>query len=150
MENVSANQQPGQTAWNSKHFKKIQPFFRTPRGTFVLSLVTGHAVILKRKLKMWKVYDIPMDRQMQDTIQSENLWWANKVAFTECAHRYSKLDISTCILYGMPLGLFSRIYHFCFLLINYFLNIFPCGKFLVILHIYSVLTMQFRRYLWRG
>ena len=134
MENVSANQQPGQTAWNSKHFKKIQPFFRTPRGTFVVSLVTEHAVILKRKSKMWKVYDIPLDRQMQNTIQSENLRWAKKVAFTECVHRYSELDKSTCILYGVSLGLFSRIYHFWFLLIN----IFPCGKFLVILHIYSV------------
>jgi len=44
---------------------------RTPRGTFVGSLVTGHAVVLK-KLKMWKVYD----ERIPETIPSEKLKWA--------------------------------------------------------------------------
>jgi hypothetical protein len=51
VENVLANQRPEQPSWISNHFKKIQNFCRTPRGTFVVSLVTWHAVVMK-KLKM--------------------------------------------------------------------------------------------------
>jgi hypothetical protein len=46
---------PGQPSWITNRFKKIQNFFRTPRGTFVILLVTWHTVVLKKKLKMWKV-----------------------------------------------------------------------------------------------
>ena len=42
VKNVSANQKTGPPSWIFNTFKKIQHFFRTPRGTFVASLVTGH------------------------------------------------------------------------------------------------------------
>ena len=57
-QNVSAYKRQVQPSWISNCFKKIQHFFRNPIETCVVSLVTGHALILRKKLKMWKVYDI--------------------------------------------------------------------------------------------
>jgi len=62
VENVSANQRPGQQSWINNCFKKIQHFFRTLRDTIVVSLVVWHAyVVVLKKLKMWNVYNIWMD-----------------------------------------------------------------------------------------
>jgi hypothetical protein len=49
-----ANQRPGQPSWISNLFKKIQHFFRTPRGKIIVSLVDVDAMVLK-KLKMCKL-----------------------------------------------------------------------------------------------
>ena len=40
-ENISDNQRLGQPSWISNCFKKIQHFFKTTRGTNVISLVAG-------------------------------------------------------------------------------------------------------------
>jgi len=76
IENMSANQKPGQPPYMSNSFKTIQHFLRTTRGTIVVNMVAGHAVVLKKKLKMWNVYDIQKDRWW--TLRSENLRWTNK------------------------------------------------------------------------
>ena len=60
VENILANQRPGQPSWISSLFKKIQHFFRTPRGKIIVSLVDVNAMVLK-KLKMCKVYNIRTD-----------------------------------------------------------------------------------------
>jgi hypothetical protein len=57
-QNVSAYKRQVQPSWISNCFKKIQHLFRNPIETCVVSLVPGHALILRKKLKMWKVYDI--------------------------------------------------------------------------------------------
>ena len=47
VENVSANQRLGQPSWISNGFKMIQQFFRSIRGTILVSLMAGHALVLK-------------------------------------------------------------------------------------------------------
>jgi hypothetical protein len=44
----------GEPSWISNSFKKKRHFFRNPREIFVGSLVTKHAVVLKKKLKIVK------------------------------------------------------------------------------------------------
>jgi len=39
IENMSANQRPGQPSWISNRFKMIRLFFKTTRGTNVVNLV---------------------------------------------------------------------------------------------------------------
>ena len=63
VENVSANKRHVHPYWISKRFKKMQHFFRTPNRIIVVSLVTVHAVVLKKTLKIWKVSDIRTDGQ---------------------------------------------------------------------------------------
>ena len=73
---------PGQPSWITNRFKKKQNFFRTPRGTFVIILVTWHTVVLKKKLKMWKVTNMRINGWIPDTFNSQKLslwlWWARK------------------------------------------------------------------------
>jgi len=54
----------GEPFWISNSFKKKRHFFRTPRETSVGSLVTKHAVVLKKKLKIVKFMTY---RQMSGT-----------------------------------------------------------------------------------
>jgi len=56
-EKNSANQTPWQPSWIFNRLKS------TSRGKIMIGLVARHAVVLKEKLKMWKVYDIRTDRQ---------------------------------------------------------------------------------------
>ena len=69
---------PRYPSWISHCFKKIQHFFMTTRGTFVVSLVTCYAVVLKKKLKSWKVYDIRTDDRQTDAGHISVKWPKNE------------------------------------------------------------------------
>jgi len=51
-ENVSTNQRQGWLSRITNDSKKEQHFSRNPTGTFMVSLVTGHAVVLNMKYKI--------------------------------------------------------------------------------------------------
>ena len=75
LENVSANQGPGKPPLIWIASKTYNTSSQPPRRTTVVRLKTGHEVVQKKKLKMWKVYDILKDRQME-AFWSEKISWA--------------------------------------------------------------------------